>query len=295
MTNKYIEFKKKRELGEILTDTFAFIRSNFKQLFSTILKTSAPILVLLVIALIFMTYSYSDFIGTIGFDLQNSSPGSFNSGLMIISILVLVVIGILFYGILFGTILHYIKSYIHNQGIIDTEEVKKGVKKDYGRIIGLSLISGLITGFGFLLCFLPGIYLYVPMSLVFAILIFKNLKTFETISYSFELIKNEWWITFVTLLVISIIGFFISGIFAIPAFVYGMLKGFAMATEGSFSDPSSMVDWISITLSVIGDLVRYFIMYLLTSVSSAFIYFNLNERKYHTGTLEQIDSLGKPE
>jgi len=171
MSRQYINFKKKRELGEILTDTFAFIRENFKKLFLIILKTSVPAIVLLAVALIFMTYTYSGFIGNFGLSIQNGDSSSFNTGIMIISVIIMLFAMILFYGILFGTTLHYIKSYVDTKGEINELAIKKGVKKDLGKIIGLSILSSLITGFGFVLCVLPAIYLYVPMSLVFAILV----------------------------------------------------------------------------------------------------------------------------
>ncbi len=293
MNDNYIEFKKKRELGEILTDTFAFLRTNFKNLFSVLLKTSAIAIVLFLVALVFMTYVYSDFLGSIGIYSENSNIENLNIGLMILSALLLFIAGVVFYGVLFGTILNYIKSYVNNKGIVNTVEVKEGVKKDFLKIIGLSILSNLIIGFGLVLCVIPGIYLYVPMSLVFSILVFRSRGSFDAINDSFQLVKNEWWITFATLLVVGIIGALIGAIFAIPGFIYGIIKGFTFATEGSYADPSSLVDWVSITLSVVGDLIRYFVIYTLTAVSSAFIYFNLNETKHHTGTLEQIDSLGK--
>lgn len=296
MNNNYIEFKKKRELGEILSDTFGFIRINFKSLFLTILKNTAPAIILLVIALAFMTYVYSDFIGEFSLGVQSGDDfGAMNVSLMMISIVILLVAGILFYGTIFGTILHFIKSYVQNQGEVNPNDISAGVKKDFWKIIGLSILSGLMTGIAFFLCVLPAIYVYVPLSLVFAILVFRNIGVFDTIGESFELVKNEWWITFATLLVMSILGAIIGAIFSLPAFFYGLLKGVIVASEGSYTDPGFMMDWISITLSVVGDLIRYFVIYLLTAISSAFIYFNLNERKHHTGTLERIDSLGKTE
>lgn len=39
-SNNYIEFKKQRELGEILSDSFVFIRNEFKPFLGTILKKS---------------------------------------------------------------------------------------------------------------------------------------------------------------------------------------------------------------------------------------------------------------
>ena len=36
-----------------------------------------------------------------------------------------------------------------------------------------------------------------------------------------------------------------------------------------------------------------YILYTITAVASAFIYFNLHERKYNTGALEEINTIGK--
>ena len=38
MHTDFIEFKKKRELGDVLSDTFAFLRSQFKPFFNVFLK-----------------------------------------------------------------------------------------------------------------------------------------------------------------------------------------------------------------------------------------------------------------
>ena len=102
MINKYIEFKKKREVGDILSDVFAFIRGNFKQLSLIILKTSSPAIILFIVALAFMTYTYSGFMSDYLNVIQTSNFDSLNMGVMIISLLVLFIASILFYGLVFG-------------------------------------------------------------------------------------------------------------------------------------------------------------------------------------------------
>ncbi|MDH7447070.1 hypothetical protein [Aquimarina sp. 2201CG14-23] len=292
MNNQYIDFKKKRELGDILTDVFAFLRTNFKTLFSVLLKTSGVVFIILLLSIGYYTYASSNLM-----DPFNIGGGSelFNSGSLIISVLIMLVSVLLFYGLIFGTVLHYIKVYIDHDGVIDQQLVVDGVKKDLGSIMGLAILSSIMTMIGLALCILPGIYLYVPLSLVFPILVFRKSSVFDAIGESFELVKNEWWITFATLLVIGILSYVISMVFSIPAIMYTFFKTFTAATEGTFSDPSSMFDWVFIVLNTLASVVQYIIIYLFTSISSAFIYFNLNERKHHTGTLEQIDSLGKSE
>ncbi len=287
MNTNYIEFKKKRELGDILTDTFAFIRQEGKSLFSVLLKTSGIPFLLLLAASAYYTYSSANMFDPL--TIQNG--GMFNSASILLSLFMLLATMLIFYGLLFGSVLHYIKAYVDNKGTIDQDTVVQGVKKDFGNIIGLGILSGLIIFFGFILCVLPGIYLYVPMSLVFSILVFRNTNVSDAINESFQLIKNEWWITFATLFIIGIIISIISMVFSIPALMYTFTKTFTAASEGTMSDPSAMFDWVFIALNTLSSAAQY-VLYVITAISTAFIYYNLNERKHATGAFEQIDSLG---
>lgn len=281
---EYIQFKRQRELGEILTDTFKFIRLEYKPLFKAIFKNAGiPFIILLAAA------GYYAAVATDFNPLMTN--GLFNGGQIILG-LILMLVALMFYlGFLFGTVLHYIKSYINNQGVADQTEVTKAVRQDLGSIIGLGVLSYLMIIIGFMLCFLPGIYLYVPLSLVFALLVFKRYGVGDSITESFNLIKGEWWITFATLLVIGIIIYLISLVFQIPVMVYMLGKGFASAEEISGGDVSGIFDWVYILLNVVSSAISY-LMYTVTVIASAFIYFNLNEKKNQTGTLEQIDTIG---
>src|SRR5690606_6429107 len=96
-----------------------------------------------------------------------------------------------FYVLLYGTVLNYIKSYIKNSGIVDQTEIFQGVKNDFGSMLALLLLVGLITVFGLLLCVLPGIYVWVPLSLAPAMLVFARTSIMDSISYSFSLVKDN--------------------------------------------------------------------------------------------------------
>ena len=290
MNNNYIEFKKRRELGDILTDTFGFLRHNGKSLFGMLIKTSGIPFVILLLASGYYTHASADVLDPVNL----SSGGLLGTGNMFIALFVMLITLLVFYGLLFGTVLHFIKSYIEGKGAVDQDAVSQGVKKDFGSMIGLGLLSGIIIFFGFMLCVIPGIYLYVPMSMVFSLLVFRNISVSDSINESFQLVKDEWWITFATLFVLGIIIWLISMVFSIPAVVYSLTKTFTAATESTMSDPSSMFDWVFIILNTISSAAQY-ILYIITAVATAFIYFNLNERKHSTGAFEQIESLGKSE
>ncbi len=286
--NNYIEFKKKRELGDILTDTFAFVRQEGKSLLSVLMKTCGIPFAILLLASAYYAYTTANVLDPASI----RAGGMLNTGGFLISIFVMIAALLAFYGLLFGTVLHYIKDYIDLKGTINKDTIVQGVKKDFGSILGLGVLSGIIIFFGFMLCVLPGIYLYVPMSLVFSILVFRNVSVSDAISESFQLIKDEWWITFATLFVLGLIIWIIGMVFSVPALIYTYTKQITSVTEVSTTDASGTVDWVFIALNTLSSAVQY-ILYVITAISTAFIYYNLNERKHSTGALEQINSLGE--
>ena len=282
MQNQYIQFKKQRELGEIISVTFKFLRENYKALFKSITQVVAPTFILLIAALAYYTY-------TVAGSPLAAMEG--NSGEFLISFFILAVTLLLFYASLYGTILHYIKSYIENKGSVDEAEIKTGAQDDLGKLFLVFIISAIIVFTGLILFIIPGIYLMVPLSLAATVLVFNKMSLSDSISYGFSLVKDHWWTTFFSIVVIWLLVYVIGLVFQLPLIIYTFIKMFAVAQEGSLADPVSYSDWIFILLNVLSSVIQY----LLSSVfviALAFIYFNLNEHKNLTGTYETIDKLG---
>ena len=51
MNDNYINFRRHRELGEVITDTFKFIRENYKLLFKLIFKIAGPAFAILILCM----------------------------------------------------------------------------------------------------------------------------------------------------------------------------------------------------------------------------------------------------
>lgn len=281
---EYIEFKKQRELGEIISDLFKFVRLEGKELGLLIVKITGPAILVMVLSYIYYVQS------TLG-NLNNIFLQQDFSSTIIIPVLLLFGSVLVFYALLYCTVFLYIKSYIENKGNVDPADVKAGVKHYFWSLVGLNVLVGIIVGVGVLLCIAPGIYLGVCLALSFPILIFERNDIGDAISNSFKLIKDEWWITFASLIVIYILYYVVSMIFQIPQLFYYLIKGFTMSNEMSGS-PFDIVDWVSITLDVIGMLAGY-LLFTFVLISIALIYFHLNEKKNYTGTIETIDKLGE--
>lgn len=278
-----ITFKKQRELGDIITDTFKFIRLEYKPLFKALLRNAAiPFLILIGISAYYTGATT---------DISILDNGSFSFVNLFLPALTMFIAMFFYYGVLYGTVLNYIKLYIDHQGTVDQDELKTHVRADLGSLTGLTFLIVIMISFGMMLCFLPGVYVAVPLSLTWAILVFENKAVGDSISDSFKLIKNEWWITFATMFVLGLLLYIANIVFSLPVIIYSVAKGFLSAETISQGDMSSMFDWVYVSLSVLSSAVQY-ILAGIFAVAVAFIYFNLNEKKNQTGTFEAIESIG---
>ena len=282
MQNQYIQFKKQRELGEIISVTFKFLRENYKALIKSITQVVAPTFILLIAALAYYTY-------TVAGSPLAAMEGDY--GEFLISFFILAVTLLLFYASLYGTILHYIKSYIENNGTVDEAEIKTGAQDDLGKLFMVFIISAVIVFTGMILFIIPGIYLMVPLSLAATVLVFNKMSLGDSIFHGFSLVKDHWWTTFFSIVVVWLLVYVIGLIFQLPLIIYTFVKMFAVAQEGSLADPISYSDWIFILLNVISSVIQYLLSSIFV-IALAFIYFNLNEHKNLTGTYETIDKLG---
>lgn len=282
MNSESIKFKKERELGEILSVIFKFLRENYKDLAKILFKYAGPAFLLLILAVTF--YSWS----TIGMSIFLSPNGISD---FLLSFSVLIIAYLLYITSVMGTIYHSIASYIKNNGKIISSEVGTGVKTDFGKLLLLNFLCWILIFAGMILFILPGIYLAVPLSLASAILVFRRQGVSDSISDCFQLVKDNWWMTFATVLCIGLLVYLIGLIFQIPAFIYVIVQTITTVQKGSAADPSAMLGTGYIIVAVISSSLQY-IIYSITPIGFAFVYFHLNEKKHFTGTYESIQNLG---
>jgi len=296
--NNRIEFKKERDLGAIITDTFSFIRENWRDYFLTVFKIIGPVLLVGAALLVFAMASYSGAIkGMIGMDQSAPDTSAILSsvyGMFSWIFLMFVVFGIV-YTLLAEVSLFYIKSYIENNGVANFQEVKDNTYANIWKFVGLGVLSILMMIVAYVLCVLPIVYIIIVLSLAMPIMVFESKSIRDTISHCFTLIKNEWWNTFGVVLVIGILVSMLGFIFSIPSLIYQLIS---MGVSFTNEDPTAILGILEDPIYLMLNLIAYFgkfLFYSVTLVSSAFIYFDLNEQKNFTGTFEKIESLGSDE
>lgn len=286
-STNYIEFKRKRELGEILADSFKFLRQNAKIIFRIIAKTAGiPFGLFLISQIYYTTLTFSSDIFN-----ANNPFGLFETSSILITAVLMYLFLFLYFSFLFTGVMCIVKSYIANKGVINEGDVIENIRAK----IGGTLVSGIIKFFililGYAFCFIPGVYFSVPMYLIFSVLIFENKNVSDSFSETFKLIKEEWWITFATMLVIGLIWYVASFVVSLPALIYVWIKAFTSLQESSYSEPSEVLDTVSIVITVVSTSIQY-ILYVIIPIGAAFVYYNLSERKHQTGTMERINAIG---
>lgn len=282
-----ITFSKERNFEQLITATFQFIRQEYKPFLKLIIRITSPFLILMLIGLVGYLNSMTNF-SSDWTDLDTSNPVQ-----LIISFTLIILFGGSAYLLAHAATLYYIESYIANNGTVDPKEVQRKTFGNFFSFVGLGIVSIFMIIFGFIFCIIPGIYLAIPLSLVFSILVFENRDVIESVEASLKLIKGEWWNSFLFLLVIGILLGVAGSVFSIPSALYMLLKMFV--SSGSF-DPASIdnlgTDYIYLTLNVLSYILQFFIN-LISIVATACLYFSISEKKTGKGLNQIIDNIGK--
>lgn len=273
-----IEFYKVRDFSEILNVTFAFLRENFKKFLKAFVFIAGPFLLLQTIV---QVYIYSKFFENITFGggLNLSFFLNFLSiyPFMILTITVIELVTYK-YIILYGK---------YGRDGFDINTLWIECRKDFWRMLGLTILTGIIVVFSALFFLIPGVYFAVALSISGFVLLQENTGVFESISRSISLIKNYWWFTCGILVIVYIIQVMLSYAISFPAMILSFIMGFHnMEASENFS---SLMSIISI-ISTIAQNISYFI-YTFGMIAIAFIYFTLIERKEAKGLENRLDQM----
>jgi len=269
-----VEFKKVRSFGEIINDSFLFIRQNIKALLKTSLYFSGIFVVAGIVSNVLYQLRIQEAAG------QNSLSAMFG-----LTYLVVMTVTVLGYTALTVSILCFIDLYNQKDRVAPTvEEVWAYFRYYFFRVFGSSLVIGLFLGICFLCCFIPGIYVFPAVSLVLPVMIFENAGLDYSLGRGFKLVKQQWWPTAGTLLMIWFITYAMMCFVMVPLVVGGLIGSFAGGQQ-------ALGLGMAITSAVLQGICQIFMILPLVGVSLC--YFNLAERLEHGGLLSRIDQFGK--
>jgi hypothetical protein len=291
-----IELRKTRDFGEKFNATFEFIRQNYKGFMPAVIFISVPLIVVGMVIISYYTYFIA--MNQIGNEYDSSNPFAAFSILSNFFGLAMVAYVLIAFGYLVNTSLVYNYMRIYesreNPSSISVKELWDESKKDLGGIFIASFLVTIVAGIGMIFLIIPGIYLFITLSLIVPVMIFERKSIGDAFSRCFFLIKDKWWSTFGLIFIALIIQSVMSFIFNVPQYIITFLIGINASSSNFLVDSPA---WQKILLILSGSIsaIGSSLLYCISFIAIAFQYFNLVERREATGLLNQIETLGKAE
>lgn len=279
MNNK-LEFKKQREFGEIISDTFLFIKQNFKPLLKVFFYLCGFFLLASILSAVVNLVSTADLAPG-----NPKAPLQAFSKIFSWSYLVVILLYFVTSSAITVTILSYIAIYIEKGNVPPSpEEVWTYFKYYFLRATGSSIPVTLLLGIAFVCCLLPGFYVFPALSLFYAVMIFENGSFAYSFGRAFKLANKDWWATAGAMIIIWIITYAAFLIPSLPTMILGMISAFSQGPKG-----------IGMTLLIISSVIQNlsYIFFIIPLIAVSLCYFNLAERTDSGGLLARIDKLGE--
>ncbi len=267
MVEKEIQFRKKREIGDIFTDSFEFLKQEFKPISKLIGIYALPFLLLYGLVQVYLQKNVIS-----RFDFSNPDTLLENIGPMYLNIFLFSLFGLFVQSLLIAAFYSYIDVYIKKgKGNFDLSEITANLFSNGLLAIGGSFVLFFMVMIGVVLCIIPGIYFANTFSIIFFILIFEKKGLANAFIRSSALVNKQWWNTLLINIVGIIIIWTVSMIMSIPT----MITGFSKNIFNHDMAPVEYPDWywVLIAFSTIVSSVLYIILYTFL----AFQYFNLDE------------------
>ena len=289
-----MEIYKERNFSEVFSDSFGFIRQNFKSILLSFLIIAGPFVFI-------RAFSASYILANSFGNIYGNSLGTFSIG-SIISL----IFGVLSYLIILGIVAEYYFIKAENPDAdINYQDIIQRLKKDFGILFStflytllLSLLVGLAFGivffvFGMLLAGVPivgailmfflviGLFIIVPNLSFLVVALYmirlKDRKSFsDALSIAYNLTMENYWQTWVVVFVAMLL---VSVIIGVSSFILGILIAVQAFNTASVSTDS--FSWVSIVGFFI-EFVTQFIQMILIFITMLWA-FSLYEKKFAVG------------
>lgn len=310
LENEKINFRQDRDFGEIFNVTVKFFRQNFKHFFTTLILVAGPFLLISAIAA--GVYQASALgLGTIS--LTGNYDAFERYGIILFIYIIFALIAtIVSIGATFSYMILYSEK---GPGNFTTGDVRSLLIKNIGKLIltflALLLVLlpfiGIFAGIGVLLTINKIYALIIVFVLVmmaccavflpnmgwlllspYLIAMQEKKSAFASIRRAFQLMRGNYWWTWVIMFCAIIVLYVLIIIFSLPQIIYQLTLTFSHFS-GTTEDPEISVPFIAVT--TICTFLNT-ILYSVIQVLCGFHYYSLAEKKDGTGLLDRIDEIG---
>ena len=268
MTEKEIQFRKKREIGDIFSDSFQFLKHEYKPVSKLVLIYVLPFLLVYGVV---QVYLQKNIISKI--DFTDTEALLANIGPVYLNVFLFALFGLFVQSLLIATYYSYIEVYVKKgKDNFDLSEITPHLFSNGLLAIGASLVIFIVVMFGLILCIFPGIYFANTFSIVIIIFIFEKKGLGNALIRSAFLVKSDWWNTFL----INIIGIVIIWTAGFLMSIPSMLTGLTVGVFNQNQTPVEYPDWYWVMIGA--STVISSVLWIIPYTFLAFQYFNLDEK-----------------
>lgn len=308
MQDKYIPLKRQRDVGEMISTYFDFLKKNFKPFLNIFITYNGLfILAFLGVSYLLVTGFVGAFVATPTFGITSDTSSYqlyFVAG--VIGFLVLFIItAVLNYSLAAV----YMIQYEQNKDInVEKRKVWEMVKQNLGKIVLFIILMMLmylgVMIVGVIISFIPilGTFAYYIlilaytswMGLSFMSMINDNKEVTDAFGEGWNLLKKYFWKSVLSNLVIGLLlGILMMVVLMIPGILIGVYAFHSLDTGVDLANsPMANVVW-TLALSLI--LILYTINQSLAQFVNGILYYSLHEETYNEATRERIDNIGAGE
>lgn len=283
MEKPIIKLQQERDFNALISDTFEFIRQEFKPLTKSLLTYAGPFILITA----FLSAMYQNSIYSSIANPEEISDPLFGFKSMFSVTYFLYLISAAVSNVILTLVIYiYMKIYAdRGKDNFTPEDVWRNVGHYFLPVFFITLVLGFMIGIGILLFIIPGIYLAVTLVFTVYAKIAENLSFADAMSRSINLVKDHWWFTFGLLLIVYFIASFSGSIFLLPQIIYSMFIGIS-AANGTFEGVSIFY----LIISAAGTFIATF-LYSIIYITITLHYYNLIEKKEKPQLWDEINDI----
>lgn len=264
MTGQEVIFPKKRELGDIINDTFRFFRQEHRTLTRLLLIYVLPFALLYAFVQIYIQMKV---MGNV--DLSNPEDVFAKMGPIYRNLFIAMLFSLFVQSLLAGSFYSFVEVYIKKgRGNFTMEDISPLLFSNSLKALTASLLFFFIVVLGTFLCILPGIYFANIFSPVLMIVVFEKKGVANAFSRSWQLVNKQWGNTFMINIVGVLMVWAANFILSFPAVIAGVGGSFFRMNENP-----DFPEWYWVALGISSTITT--MLYIIPYTFLAFHYFNL--------------------
>jgi hypothetical protein len=322
-TGEAISFRQSRDVGDLITATFAYLRQNWRSLGKGLLYIMGPVLVVqLVVSSLYQRQMFG--MMSMGGGGDPVTPGEVEAlySEMIVPMLLMLPVSLLV-GMLAVTVVYEHMRLYQQRGpdAASVADVWAGVKRSFWKTAGTALVAmlawivacvvvvmsgGLVmtvlgagvgpvgAGLGALLMLggfvCVGAYFMVMVALLFPVRMYEDVGLGEAFGRVRELLKGAFWRSLGVVFVVALLAYVMTMAFSMPATILGAVWGFN-SLGGAGGGGGALFQVALVAANTVGA-VGATATYCIPLVAAGLYYFGRVEDREHPGLAARVEQVG---